>query len=83
MRRAATAGSTAGDGTGIVVENGNDVRPGKDDAELEGELRGIVGGGQLALAGGGASLPEEEVAPLLLHAGDLVVHATGLGSDLG
>ena len=43
----------------------------------------LVGGGQLALVGGGVGLVQEEVAPLLLNAGDFVVYASRLRSYLG
>jgi hypothetical protein len=31
-------GSTTGNGTGVIVEDGDDVSPGKDHSEFEGEL---------------------------------------------
>jgi len=71
--------STTGNGAGVVVEDGDDVSPGKDHSELEGELCGVVGFGQLALAGGRVGLVKKEVAPLLLNAGDLVPLMTWRG----
>jgi len=37
--------STTGNSTGVVVKDGDDVGPGKDHSEFEGELFGLVGGG--------------------------------------
>lgn len=50
-------------GTGVVVEDGDDVSPGKDHSEFEGELCGFVGSGQLAPVGGSVRLLKKEVAP--------------------
>jgi len=74
--------STTGYGTRVVVKDGDDVSPGKDHSELEGELCGLVGGGQLALVGSSVGLLKEEVAPLLLNPRDFVVYASRLRSYL-
>ena len=76
-------GSTTGNSTGVIVEDGDDVSPGRDHPEFEGELCGLVGCGQLALVSGSAGLVKKEVAPLLLNAGDFVVDASRLCSYLG
>ena len=76
-------GSTTGNSTGVIVEDGDDVSPGKDHPEFEGELCGLVVGGQLALVGGSVGLLKKEVAPLLLNSGDFVVYASRLRSYLG
>jgi hypothetical protein len=65
------------------VEDRDDVSPGKDHSEFEGELCGLVGGAQLALVGGSVGLLKKEVTPLLLNAGDFVVYTSRLRSYLG
>lgn len=65
------------------MEDGDDVCPGEDDAEFEGELCGVAIGEQLAVLRGGLSFVPKQVAPLLLHAGNLVVNASELDSDFG
>jgi hypothetical protein len=66
-------GSTTGNGTSIVVKDRDDVSPGKDHSEFEGELFGLVKGAELAPVGGSAGLVKKKVAPLLLNARDFVV----------
>ena len=65
------------------MEDADDVGSGQDDSQLERELSGVGAVGQLALAGGGAGFGYEQIAPLLLDAGYLVVNAARLGADLG
>ena len=65
------------------MQDAHDVGSCEDDAELEGELRGIGIRGQLALVSSRACLPAQQVTPLLLHPGHLVMDAPGPGSDLG
>ncbi len=55
------------------MKDGDNVSTGKDHSEFEGELCGIVGGGQLAPVGGSVGLLKKEVAPLLLNARYFVV----------
>jgi len=73
----------ARDRAGVVVKDAHDVGSCEDDAELEGELRGIGVRCQLALVSSRACLPAQQVTPLLLHPGHLVMDAPGPGSDLG
>jgi hypothetical protein len=67
----------------VVVQDADEVGSGQDDAHLEGDLRGVGAGRQLAAADGGAGLLGEQVTPLLLDAGDFVVHAAGLRAYFG
>lgn len=66
-------GSTTGNGTRVVVKDGDNVSTGKDHSEFEGELCGLIGGAQLAPVGGSVGLLKKEVAPLLLNARYFVV----------
>ena len=75
-------GSTTGNGTGVFVEDGDDVSSGKDHSEFEGELCGLVGGAQLAVVGGGAGLLKGGRA-IAAEPGDFVVEASRLRSYLG
>jgi len=67
------SGLTTGNGTRVVVKDGDDVSPGKDHTEFEGKLCGLIGGAQLTSVGGSMGLLKKEVAPLLLNARDFVV----------
>ena len=80
----ADGGSGAADRVGVVVEDSDEVCAGKDDSEFEGELGWtVVPAVSWPFLGGTLSFPRKQVAPLLLHSGDLVVDASGLRPHFG
>lgn len=67
----------------IIVENADDVRPSENGAEFERNLRRIGVLGELPVVDGGTSFTLEQITPLLLDAGHLVVNPTATRADLG
>ena len=69
---------------GVVgVQDGDDIGAGEDRAELEGGLVGVGAWRELALALGLARGLLQQLAPLLLVAGDAVVDGAGAAAELG
>ena len=65
------------------MEDADDVGSGQDDSQLEGELTGVGAVGQFVLPGRRAGFGGEQIPPLLLDAGYLVVNAAFLCANLG
>jgi hypothetical protein len=75
--------SCSGHDPKIIMENADDVRTSEYHTKFESDLCGIGSVRKFSVVNGGTSFTLEQIAPLLLDTGHLVVNPTGTRTDLG
>ena len=65
------------------MKNADEVRAGEDDTQLEGELSGVGANGEFTVFKGDFGFTLQQVTPLLLDAGHLVMDTARATTNLG